>query len=318
MVMTMYTSNSLCNIRTGTVIQGKWHKHRYEIIKQLGKGANGVVYLAKEGRTFVALKISSQATAMMSEVNVLKRFSEVQGVALGPCLLDVDDWIHPQEKKIHSFYVMEYIEGDDLLTFIQKRGKEWIIVIILQLLGDLHKLHEKGWVFGDLKPENLIVSGKVPKVRLIDVGGTTIRGRAIKEFTEFFDRGYWGMGTRKAEPSYDLFAVAMIMINMCYLKRFERKENGREQLRLMISSHPYLKTYEKILWRALDGKYTCAYEMRKELLQCMQQPSMQTEKKRGERVVHVKEKKKFRWVETMFLFVCVLFMYVVYLYVQIL
>ncbi len=38
---------------------------------------------------------------------------------------------------------MEYIEGDDLLTFIQKRGKEWIIVIILQLLGDLHKLHEK-------------------------------------------------------------------------------------------------------------------------------------------------------------------------------
>lgn len=316
-VMTMYTSNNLCNIRTGTVIQGKWHKRHYEIIKPLGKGANGVVYLAKEGRAFVALKISNEATTMMSEVNVLKRFSEVQGITLGPCLLDVDDWLHPHEKKIYSFYVMEYIEGDDLLTFIQKRGKEWIIVIILQLLGDLHKLHEKGWVFGDLKPDNLIVSGAVPKVRLIDVGGTTIRGRAIKEFTEFFDRGYWGMGTRKAEPSYDLFAVAMIMMNMCYPKRFERKENGREQLRLMISSHPYLKKYEKILWRALDGKYTCAHEMRKDLLQCMQQPTEQKEKREG-RTVRVKGKKKFRLLETMFLFVCLLFMYVVYLYVQIL
>lgn len=312
MVMTMYTSNNPCSIRIGTTIQGKWHKRRYEIIKQLGKGANGVVYLAKEGRTFVAMKISNQAAAMMSEVNVLKRFSEVQGVALGPCLLDVDDWVHPQEKKMYSFYVMEYIEGDDLLTFIQKRGKDWIVVMTLQLLGDLHKLHEKGWVFGDLKPENLIVAGAVPKVRLIDVGGTTIRGRAIKEFTEFFDRGYWGMGTRKAEPSYDLFAVAMIMINMCYPKRFERKENGREQLRRMISSHSYLKKYEKILWRALDGKYASADEMRKDLLQCMQHPSARVEKRRG------KAARKFRLLETMFLFVCLLFMYVVYLYVQIL
>ncbi len=172
-------------------------------------------------------------------------------------------------------------------------------------------------MFGDLKPDNLIVSGAVPKVRLIGVGGTTIRGRAIKEFTEFFDRGYWGMGTRKAEPSYDLFAVAMIMMNMCYPKRFERKENGREQLRLMISSHPYLKKYEKILWCALDGKYTCAHEMRKDLLQCMQQPTEQKEKREG-RTVRVKGKKKFRLLETMFLFVCLLFMYVVYLYVQIL
>ena len=39
-------------------------------------------------------------------------------------------------------------------------------------------------------------------------------GSSIKEFTEFYDRGYWGLGSRKAEPSYDLFAVAMIMIQM--------------------------------------------------------------------------------------------------------
>ena len=67
----------------------------------------------------------------------------------------------------------------------------------MQLLNDLDKLHQNGWVFGDLKPENLIVTGPPPKIRCIDVGGTTIKGRAIKEFTEFYDRGYWGLGQEK-------------------------------------------------------------------------------------------------------------------------
>lgn len=57
--------------------------------------------------------------------------------------------------------------------------------------------------------------------------------------------------------------------------------------------------------------------MRKDLLQCMQQPSVKKEK-REERTVRVKRKKKFHVLETMLLFVCLLFMYVVYLYVQIL
>ena len=69
------------------------------------------------------------------------------------------------------------------------------------------------------------------RIRCIDVGGTTIQGRAIKEFTEFYDRGYWGLGTRKAEPAYDLFAVAMIMINTAYPKRFNKKTGGISQLR---------------------------------------------------------------------------------------
>ena len=81
-------------------------------------------------------------------------------------------------------------------------------------------------MFGDLKPENLIVTGPPPSIRCIDVGGTTLQGRAIKEFTEFYDSGYWGLGTRKAEPGYDLFAVAMIMINTAYPKRFNKKDRG--------------------------------------------------------------------------------------------
>jgi serine/threonine protein kinase, bacterial len=320
--------NHLCKLPSGSIIVGKWHKHSYKIIKLLGKGANGVVYLAESSKELVAIKLSDNSTAIISEVNVLKRFSKVQGVALGPSLLDVDDWFDPYSKKLFSFYVMEYIKGEDFLSFIQKRGKEWIVILLLQLLSDLDKLHQEGWIFGDLKPENLLVVGPAPKIRLLDVGGTTLQGRAIKEFTEFYDRGYWGMGSRKAEPSYDLFSVAMIMINACYPKRFEKKGNGREQLMKMIHTDETLRKYEKVLMRAIDGKYQHASEMRQELAAVTIEQSSRTQlqkrsvvNKKGQTFKQTRYKKRKRStgiMETLLIVVFLVFAYVLYLYGELL
>ncbi|WML60851.1 protein kinase [Neobacillus sp. PS2-9] len=265
--MMNHTLKNQCKVSPGTVISGKWHSNNYTIIKELGFGANGVVYLAKHKNTQVALKMSDNGMSITSEVNVLKSFAKVQGSTLGPSLLDVDDWQSPRARI--SFYVMEYIQGPDLLTFIREKGKSWSTVLFIQLLKDLDTLHENGWVFGDLKPENLIVTGPPPKIRCIDVGGTTIQGRSIKEFTEFYDRGYWGLGSRKAEPSYDLFAVAMIMINTAYPKRFNKTTGGIQQLKDAIRQKPELTKYEKIILRALQGQYSNAKEMREDLLDRM-------------------------------------------------
>ena len=265
--MMNHSLKNQCKVIPGTVISGKWHAKKYTIIKELGFGANGVVYLAKHDHTQVALKMSDNGMSITSEVNVLKSFAKVQGSSLGPSLLDVDDW--QRNQGCISFYVMEYIQGPDFLSFIQQKGKSWTTVLFLQLLNDLDKLHENGWVFGDLKPENLIVTGPPSKIRCIDVGGTTIKGRAIKEFTEFYDRGYWGLGSRKAEPSYDLFAVAMIMINSAYPKRFNKTTGGIAQLREAIRQRKELVTYEKVILKALQGHYDNAKQMRAELLELM-------------------------------------------------
>ncbi|MFL6559658.1 MAG: serine/threonine protein kinase [Bacillus sp. (in: firmicutes)] len=262
------TLKNQCKVSPGTIISGKWHLNKYTIIKELGFGANGVVYLAKHNHTQVALKMSDNGMSITSEVNVLKSLAKVQGPAtLGPSLLDVDDWQRSDDRI--SFYVMEYIQGPDFLTFLQQKGKSWTSVLFLQLLNDLDKLHENGWVFGDLKPENLIVTGPPPKIRCIDVGGTTIQGRAIKEFTEFYDRGYWGLGSRKAEPTYDLFAVAMIMINTAYPKRLTKTSGGLSQLREAIRQKPELLIWEKVILKALQGQYSSAKQMRADLLDVM-------------------------------------------------
>lgn len=330
----MNTSKSLFKINHGTIIQGKWHRNKYTILKELGYGANGTVFLAESKIGQVALKVSSNGMSIISEVNVLKSFAKVQGYSLGPSLMDVDDWI--TNSGTVSFYVMEYIKGPDLLTFIQHKDSSWINVLMIQLLKDLQVLHENNWVFGDLKPENLIITGPPTRIRCIDVGGTTIQGRAIKEFTEFFDRGYWGMGTRKAEPTYDLFAVAMIIMNIAFPRRFNKTNGGLNQLKTMIQKNNDLLPYEGILCQAFTGKYTSANEMRRDLLHLSSgtpvktraavksstvrsnRINQQVKKKNGSlsRSTVVKKKKKAGVLESLFLILLISLLYLFYIYGQ--
>jgi serine/threonine protein kinase len=334
-VMMNHSLKSRCKVAPGTVITGKWHSNRYTILNELGYGANGIVYLAKFKENHVALKMSDNGMSITSEVNVLRSFAKVQGSTLGPSLLDVDDW-NSSRGQI-SFYTMEYIQGPDLMTFIQKKGKSWTMILLLQLLNDLNKLHENGWVFGDLKPENLIVTGPTPRIRCIDVGGTTLKGRAIKEFTEFYDRGYWGLGTRKADSAYDLFAVAMIMINTAYPKRFNKTTGGILQLREAIRNQKDLIKMEKVIVKALQGGYSNALQMRTELLALVMndkkapnpinnpnaathQTAHRSNQKQSAshqpktRQNHRRKKKKGRWAETIIITSVIAFLYFLYIF----
>ncbi|GIO28138.1 putative serine/threonine-protein kinase YabT [Ornithinibacillus bavariensis] len=265
---TSKTHDSL--LRPGVTILGKWHQNRYVIIRQLGKGAIGSVYLCDANGKKAALKISDKGASMTMEVNVLKSLAKVQGKSLGPSLLDVDDWVTPQGTTF-SFYVMEYIRGTSLQAFIKQNGREWIGVFLLQLLSDLEELHEAGWVFGDLKEENLLVSSSPTKVRWIDVGGTTLIGRAIKEYTEFYDRGYWGLGTRKAEPSYDLFALTMVFLSIFYPNKFTKGKNPQVTLLRRLQDVRALEPYRDCLKKAILGKYLTSTEMKQEISMAIHQ-----------------------------------------------
>ena len=329
--MMNHSLKSRCKVNPGTIIEGKWHRKRYVIVKELGFGANGIVYLARTDNQQVALKMSDNGISITSEVNVLKSFAKVQGSSLGPSLLDVDDWENNKDRI--SFYTMEYIEGPDFLAFVSQKGQAWTNVLILQLLSDLEKLHDTGWVFGDLKPENLIITGPPAKIRCIDVGGTTIQGRAIKEFTEFYDRGYWGLGSRKADPSYDLFAVAMIIINTAYPKRFSKTTGGIEQLREMISQKSELKKLEVVLAKALMGGFSSAQQMRTDLLAVISGSDTKTTDRSLSRSTNPthrkpqtkassshqnKQRRKGGMLETVSIVAAILFFYFVYIFQQVL
>ncbi|MGM7684099.1 protein kinase domain-containing protein [Cytobacillus sp. Hm23] len=326
--MNNISKKQACSVPVGTVIVGKWHKNKYKIKSLLGKGATGSVYLSESPTGLVAVKISDSSMSISSEVNVLKHFLRVRRSYLGPSLLDVDDWERRGFDSPTAFYVMEYIKGEALLQFIKRRGNEWIGILCLQLLAELDILHREGWVFGDLKPDNLLVTAPPPKIRLLDVGGTTLIGRSIKEFTEFFDRGYWGKGSRKAEPSYDLFAVAMIIINIAYPNRFSRSRNGGDELKNAIKSNVLLRKYSTVLENAIEGKYSSASNMRKDLLLVMNQQYVSNKQTTTNQSIKSssisnrrkggKRSKKKSFLEFTLLFLVIIVVYWLYIYSQLL
>ena len=200
-------------IRAGGAFTGKWQGHTYTILRQLGQGANGTVYLAVRDQTRVALKVSDNPTALSLECERLRALSlDAHGVRLGPIVYEIDDLIIAGAA--HPVLVMEYVEGVAVDEFIRARGKEWIPLCLLRILTLTANLHDRGYSFCDLKPANILfqIGDAVP--RLIDFGGVTAHGQAVKEFTEMFDRAWWGRGSRKADAAYDVFACALLGLHL--------------------------------------------------------------------------------------------------------
>lgn len=251
-------------LRKGQVIKGKWHHHSYRIIRKLGSGQIGSVYLCSTSNQLAALKISKQNTSISSEVNVLRDFGRVQGYHLGPSLLDVDDYITPGGLT-YSFYVMEYIKGQGLYEYTKQHGEEALIPLFIGFSNDLAVLHKQGYVFGDLKIENLIVSDS-SRLKWVDVGGTTKQGRAIKEYTNFYDRAYWQCGSRKAEPSYDLFALAMVILRVYYPHGFPKEKQPTRVLMKKINQAAMDPSMKKLLVRLINGSITEARQVKEFLL----------------------------------------------------
>jgi serine/threonine-protein kinase len=301
------------------MIQGKWNGKQYTIQKELGRGANGTVYQATLADKVYAIKVGEDSFSLTSEVNVLRNFTKAQGGILGPSVYDVDDW--EQDGETRPFYVMNVIEGISVDQFVKKRGKEWVPVLIIQLLGFLQELHEEGWVFGDLKPDNLQVSGHPPKVAWFDAGGITKAGRAIKEYTEFYDRGYWQMGNRKAEPSYDLFSVGMIFLHLYYGHMIEPGKDPKAQLQRFVFQDSSLFPFQATIWNALEGKYLTAKEMKRDLVQAWHMKKggkiEQREEKPLRRSVKVKKHSFLRRAISFFFFSSFLiFLFTLYLVAQ--
>ncbi|MBM7555142.1 protein kinase domain-containing protein [Thalassobacillus pellis] len=311
-----HTKKLVSNLKRATVIRGKWNGTKYHVIHKLGEGACGVVYLCERNGIETALKLGTDSARITTEVNVLKSFQRVQGKRLGPSLLDVDDWVTPGGITL-PFYVMEYVKGQELATFLHGKGSEWLGVLLLQLLMDLGNLHESGWVFGDLKTDNLLVTSPPPRLRLIDVGGTTQIGRAIKEYTEFYDRGYWLKGSRKAEPSYDLFAVTMIMLEVGGRGRFERGSDPRQTLERKLQQATALKPFTPLINNVWAGNYQNGLEMREDLVNLLQR---RPEPKKRNMPVSTRTSRRKKTKKTSFatfeigaIFVSVIIFYLIYM-----
>jgi serine/threonine protein kinase len=259
-------------ITTGTLIKGKWNNATYRIERSLGEGANGKVYLVKKGSAFFALKLGFDSVDHQSEVNVLQQLSRTEG-PFSRYLIDVDDY--HTDGKDYPFYVMKYIKGCKITDFIKMKGDQWAGLLGLHLLQKLKDLHAHNYIFGDIKIDNILVSG-YGAVELVDFGGVTLKGRSVKQFTEIYDRGYWGAGSRVADEGYDLFAFAILFMQLsgqaddCFSKHMLPQNRTIDLLKEKLThmQDKELQAFIPFLYKALDGEFSSsqqAYEYWKSL-----------------------------------------------------
>jgi serine/threonine protein kinase len=247
----------------GARIRGKWNNRVYIVERQLGAGANGFVVLVRRGRSLYALKAGFEMVDLQSEINVLKALSRTE-TSFRHYLIDVDDFEF--DGKGIPFCVMRYIEGLSLPAFLQKNGSDWIYMIGAKLLKKLTELHHCGFIFGDLKLDNMLVFGH-GDVELIDFGGVTQKGHSVKQLTEIYDRGYWDAGSRVAEESYDLFAFAILILHalddqdrFAAYRHALPQNRQMDELQAMIREIPLASPVAPFLNKALQGQMASSQE----------------------------------------------------------
>jgi serine/threonine protein kinase len=253
----------------GTIIQGKWSKERIVVDRRLGTGANGEVYLVRCGTRTAAMKVSPHSGDIALEWGILQKLATTGHVFPRPVLADDAPSLGPA-----YFYVMEWVPGRPFSEVFHGLTGAHQRTILCLIAEGLRQLHQTGHAFCDIKPENILIQTQPTlSVRFIDVGGVTAFGRSVRQFTPLYDRAFWGCGTRQAEPSYDVMAVALLVVctrskqTLKSLQKLAIPERKR-WLRQTIDQFPD-KLENSLLQSILAGQLNGADD----LLQWLSQPS---------------------------------------------
>ena len=139
---------------------------RYEIVRELGKGAMGIVYLAKDpliGRLVALKTIRPSAHADDEDTREFQarfvREAQAAGILNHPSIVTVHD-IGQDDPSGMSFIAMEYVEGQNLKEMLAQGRPlsfEQAADIIAQVAEGLDFAHAKGIVHRDVKPANIIL-----------------------------------------------------------------------------------------------------------------------------------------------------------------
>ncbi len=167
---------------------------RYRLLRQLGEGGCGVVYLAEQEepvRRRVAFKLIKLG---MDTKNVIARFdAERQALAM----MD-----HPNIAKVldggatengRPYFVLELVQGVKITEYCDREDltASQRLKLFIQVCQAIQHAHQKGVIHRDIKPSNVLVTTHdgVPVPKVIDFGiAKAIEGRLMDD-TNFTAEG---------------------------------------------------------------------------------------------------------------------------------
>lgn len=193
----------------GTILAKKFY-----VGKALGEGGFGITYIGRDinldmkiavkeyypngyvnRNNTVSLQVNNSVTEgrkdffekgrerFLQEARILARFSGEAGV------VDVRDFF---EENNTAYIIMEYLEGQDLKSYLSQRGTltpEQTVRLLMPVMNSLRKIHEQGLIHRDISPDNIMLVGD--KVKLLDFGAArSVSAAANKSLSVMLKPGY--------------------------------------------------------------------------------------------------------------------------------
>ena len=150
---------------------------RYHVVKKLGEGGMGQVYLAEHVKMGRRSAIKVMNPSMVHDPDAVARFNREASNAsriTHPNVCAIYDFGETREGLI--YLAMEFIEGEPLTDLLEREGAlsvERATGIFLQTAEALQAAHDLGIVHRDLKPDNIMLArkkGGADVVKVVDFG----------------------------------------------------------------------------------------------------------------------------------------------------
>ena len=152
--------------------RGTTFARRFEIIEEVGHGGMGTVYKAFDTkvREVVALKLLKPEIA--SDPEIIERFQNEMKLARKVAHRHVCRMYDLNEEGLAFYISMEYVQGEDLKSFIRRSGhlnEAKALLLARQIAEGLAEAHRLGIVHRDLKPQNIMID-RDGNAKIMDFG----------------------------------------------------------------------------------------------------------------------------------------------------
>ncbi len=265
---------------------------RYEIEKELGKGAMGVVYQGKDPKIGRVVAIKTMALSQEFEPDELDdvkarffREAETAGRLNHPNIVTMYD---AGEEHDLAFIAMEFLKGRDLATYA-KQGSllpiPTVLGIMARVADALSYAHTLNVVHRDIKPHNIMYDPETDMVKVTDFGIARITDSSkTKTGMVLGTPSYMSpeqLAGKKIEGRSDLFSLGVSLYQLiCGTLPFQG--DSLAQLMFRIANEPHkdilkirsdvprcvVRIINKALDKDVDERYQSGSEMAEALRKC--------------------------------------------------
>ncbi|TAN79724.1 MAG: CHASE2 domain-containing protein, partial [Gallionella sp.] len=265
---------------------------RYQVEKELGKGAMGVVYLGKDPKIGRVVAIKTMALAQEFEADELEdvkarffREAETAGRLNHPNIVSIYD---AGEEHDLAYIAMEFLKGKDLVPYT-KAGNllplPKVMGIVARVADALDYAHKQNVVHRDIKPANIMYDPETDTPKVTDFGIARITDSSkTKTGMVLGTPSYMSpeqLAGKKIQGASDLFSLGVSLYQLaCGKLPFEG--DSMAQLMYRIANEPHtgilgiradlppclVAIIDKSLAKRNEDRYANGAEMADALRQC--------------------------------------------------